>query len=67
MLSVDPGTLGGSPVRVDIPKPINIRIPFGNESGANSQWLPGGYTGGGITEATINSPIVGEYIVNIIK
>ena len=30
---------------------LNLRIPSGNETGANSLWLPGGYTSGGIPEA----------------
>ena len=67
LLSLEPGTLGTSPVRVDVKNPSNIRIPSGNELGANSQWLPGGNTGGGIPEATITSPKPGEYIVKPIK
>lgn len=31
-------------VRVDIPRPreLDLRMPSGNEAGANSQWIPGG-------------------------
>ena len=67
LLSLESGSLGTSPVRVDVKNPTNIRIPSGNELGANSQWLPGGYTGGGIPEVTITSPKPGEYIVNPIN
>lgn len=42
MLSLETGTLSTSPVRVDVKNPSNIRIPSGNELGANSQWIPGG-------------------------
>ena len=59
-LSFEPGTLSASPVRVDIKNPGNIRIPSGNELGANSQWLPSRNTGGGIPETTITSPNPGE-------
>jgi hypothetical protein len=41
-------------------------MPSGNEYGANPQWVPGGYTSGGIPEATIDSPAPGAYIVNSI-
>ena len=30
-----------------------VQMPTGNELGANDQWLPGGYTSGGIPEATL--------------
>ena len=32
----------------------NIRIPSGNEGGANSQWIPGGYTNDGVPEAVMD-------------
>ena len=31
----------------------SVRMPTGNEAGANNQWIPGGYTSGGIPEATL--------------
>ncbi len=31
-----------------------LKIPSGNESGANSLWIPGGYTSGGVSEAVLN-------------
>jgi hypothetical protein len=42
-------------------------MPSGNELGANSQWIPGGYTGGGIIEAVIDSPTPAQYVVNAIN
>ncbi|WP_166462381.1 ribonuclease YeeF family protein [Psychrobacillus vulpis] len=63
LLSLEPGTLGSSPVRVNIPNPTGLRIPDGNEIGANSQWIPGGYTGGGIPEATIDQVPLDKLIV----
>jgi hypothetical protein len=43
-------------VRVDIPNPkgVNVRIPSGNEAGANSQWIPGGKLPGGNHEAVVD-------------
>lgn len=63
-LSLDPGTLGDNPIRVDIPNPKGLRMPDGNELGANSQWVPGGYTAGGIPEATIDPAVPGTYTAN---
>jgi hypothetical protein len=67
LLSLEPGTLGSNPVRVDIESPEGLRMPSGNEFGANSQWIPGGYTGGRITEATIDPAVPGTYTVTPIK
>ena len=63
ILSLDPGVLGTSPVRIDILSPGGLRLPSGNELGANNQFLPGGYTAGGIPEATINPAPPGTYSV----
>ncbi|WP_405135748.1 hypothetical protein [Nocardia sp. NBC_01388] len=43
-------------VRVDIPHPDThgLRIPSGNEAGANSQWVPGGKLPDGANEAIID-------------
>ncbi|HNM86847.1 MAG TPA: hypothetical protein PKI77_20275, partial [Mycobacterium sp.] len=43
-------------VRVDIPNPENygIRMPSGNEAGANDQWFPGGFLPTGMPEAIID-------------
>ena len=40
-----------------------LNLPSGNEGGANSFWLLGGYTSGGVPEATMNfsaKPIFSE-------
>ncbi len=31
-----------------------LRIPSGNEGGVNAEWLPGGYTSGGVPEAVMD-------------
>lgn len=33
---------------------VNLRVPSGNEGGANANWLPGGYTSGGVPEAVMD-------------
>ena len=40
-------------MRIDIENidGLNLRIPSGNELGANEYWIPGGKTDGGIPEA----------------
>lgn len=44
-------------VRIDVDNisDLNIRIPSGNEIGANNLWTPGGYTSGGFPEAVTNT------------
>lgn len=41
----------------------NVRMPRGNEGGANAQWIPGGYLPEGIPEAVFNISDIrtGEY------
>jgi hypothetical protein len=63
LLSLEPGTLGTNPVRIDIPSPSGLRISSGNELGVNKQWVPGGHTSGGIPEAIINPAQPGTYTV----
>jgi len=43
-------------VRIDVadPEQYNLRIPSGNEAGANSEWIPGGYLPDGLPEAVID-------------
>ena len=54
-------------VRVDIadPRDYNLRVPSGNEAGANDRWLPGGYLPEGMPEAVIDGGDVplDDYIV----
>ncbi|MYL47225.1 hypothetical protein GLV94_16390 [Virgibacillus halodenitrificans] len=58
MLGFDDGHFlsEGGLVRFDIrePKDLNLRMPSGNEYGANSHWIPGGYTDGGTAEAIVD-------------
>ncbi|MFC7431516.1 MULTISPECIES: hypothetical protein [unclassified Agrococcus] len=55
-LGLNPGDLDGDLVRVDVPNPFDhgIRMPSGNERGANEHWLPGGTLPGGISEGVID-------------
>lgn len=48
---------GGGLVRIDADdvSSSNIRIPSGNETGANDLWIPGGYTSGNVPEAVTNT------------
>ena len=54
-LGFEPGYFRGHGglVRIDVidVADLHIRIPSGNEAGANSWWVPGGYTSGGVPEA----------------
>lgn len=59
----DPGGLGDAPVRIDALKPHGLRMPTGNERGANPYWIPGGYTSGGIPEAVIDQVQPDDYTV----
>ena len=67
LLGLNPGDLGMNPVRIDIANPTGLRMPSGNEKGANLKWIPGGYTNGGIPEMVIDSPGPGQYTVKLIK
>ncbi|WP_046362474.1 hypothetical protein [Mycolicibacterium obuense] len=55
-------------VRIDVPRPdhYNLRIPSGNEAGANSEWIPGGLLPDGLPEAVIDGRDVppGDYHVS---
>lgn len=48
---------GGELVRIDLPAPrdMNLRIPSGNEAGANEFWIPGGKLPKGTSEAVIDA------------
>ena len=52
----DPSFLEGDLIRVDIkPEAMNnLRLPTGNEAGANSEFILGGETSGGVSEAIID-------------
>ncbi len=66
LLGLDSGILGNSPVRLDINNPTGLRMPDGNEFGANTNWIPGGKTSGGILEATVDQIPLNEIVVNSI-
>jgi len=62
----------GNPVPVEIrhfdPSELdNLRMPSGNESGANEHWIPGGYLPTGIPEAVIDVPESATGIGNVGK
>ena len=48
---------GGGLVRIDIEdlSDLDLRLPSGNETGANPLWIPGGETSGGVPEAILNT------------
>jgi filamentous hemagglutinin family protein len=55
---------GDSLIRIDIPNPrlAGLRLPSGNEAGANSNWIPGGKLPGGASEAVIDASKVPNLI-----
>jgi hypothetical protein len=55
--------------RIDIqdPKSLDVRMPSGNESGANELWLPGGKLPTGYSEAVVNPIPKGSYTEILIK
>lgn len=56
-------------VRIDIPKPrkLHIRIPSGNEVGANDLWIPGGKLPNGYSESVIDPIPLGKYKETLIE
>lgn len=67
LLSLNPGDLGAKPVRIDISNPKGLRMPSGNELGANNKWIPGGFNAAGKAEAIIDSVLLDEYNIYYIK
>ncbi|WP_300679200.1 hypothetical protein [Nocardioides sp.] len=58
-LGLNPGTLKDSDTVLVYIAPEDLdglRVPDGNELGANEHWIPRGKTSGGMPEATINAP-----------
>lgn len=55
-LGLPEGFFDSGVVRVDIPdaRDHGLRMPSGNEAGANDQWLPGGQLPTGLSEAVID-------------
>ena len=56
-------------VRIDIPEPkkLRLRMPSGNEIGANALWLPGGLLPTGYKEAVIDRIPKGKYKASLIE
>lgn len=57
-------------IDIDHPADYGLRLPSGNEAGANSQWLPGGRLPNGLSEAVINGakiPPSGYHVHGILK
>ena len=56
-------------VRIDIPRPkkLKLRMPSGNEIGANVLWLPGGLLPTGYKEAVIDRIPKGRYKSSLIE
>ncbi|MGW0159977.1 hypothetical protein ACWDUN_11700 [Mycobacterium sp. NPDC003323] len=55
-LGLPEGYLNDNVIRVDVPdlREYDLRVPSGNEAGANDQWIPGGYLPQGTPEAVID-------------
>jgi hypothetical protein len=58
-LGLDRGTLSSGDTMIVLIERKNVpdlKVPNGNERGANDKWLPGGVTSGGVSEATLSLP-----------
>lgn len=63
-LGIPANSWQGKPlVRIDIPNPeeLHVRLPSGNEMGANNLWLPGGKLPTGYSEAVVDRIPKGKY------
>jgi hypothetical protein len=67
LLGLEPGTLGEHPIRVDVETPKGLEMPQGNELGTNENWLPGGYTSGGLPEARVDQIPPEDYTITYIN
>lgn len=59
MLGLDKNYLSGSDTMImfiDKKDFTNLKMPSGNEGGANQHWIPGGVTSGGVNEAVMDFP-----------
>lgn len=56
-LGLPEGFFDQGAVRVDVPAPGShgLRMPSGNEAGANDQWIPGGILPGGFSEGVVDA------------
>lgn len=73
-LGLPKGQLDGEAlVRVDFPPEsldeLNVRMPSGNEAGANDQWLPGGFLPSGANEAVLDGgrATADQYAITTVK
>lgn len=59
---------GETLVRIDVtaPKDHNLRLPSGNEAGANDLWIPGGKLPTGQAEAVVDNLIKGSFLETIV-
>ena len=66
-LGMNPGDLGENPVFGVFERESlgELKMPTGNGPGANDNWIPGGKTSGGTSEATVN--LIGNSSFVIIK
>ena len=55
-------------VRIDIAVPgaLNLRMPSGNEGGANADWIPGGRLPSGHLESVVNQIPKGQYTESLL-
>lgn len=63
-LGIPAGMWGNTEIiRIDIrrPKKLKLRLPSGNETGANELWIPGGKLPNGYLESVINPVPEGKY------
>ncbi len=60
---------GSGLVRIDIDDVIglNLRLPSGNETGANSLWIPSGYIPGNVPEAISDIIPLEQTVISKIK
>lgn len=63
LLSLEEGILGDKPIIIEAIEDYVVRIPTGQELGANRHWLPGGFTCSGIPEAVVDCIEEGKYRV----
>lgn len=67
-LGLPDGFFDQGAVRVDVPSPGSqgLRMPSGNEAGANDQWVPGGILPGGFSEGVVDAGSLrpGQYDVS---
>jgi hypothetical protein len=56
-------------IRIDIPRPrkLHLRLPSGNEIGANELWIPGGKLPNGYSESVIDPIPKGKYKESVIE